>query len=72
MIWLACTPNCAANSNSVFSALIAANATFALKVAVLFRRGGQLICSPHLSHLRLATNRTSTNIPVRIYGVDYL
>src|ERR1019366_337551 len=60
VIWLACTSNCSANSDSVFSPLIAANATFALKVAVWFRRGRLLICSPLPGHLRPRAKRTST------------
>lgn len=34
-IWLGCTSNCSANSTSVLSPLIAANATFALKFAIV-------------------------------------
>src|ERR1019366_3085503 len=66
VIWLACTSNNCANSESVFSPLMAAKATFALKAAVWFRRGRLLICSPHPSHFRLRANRTSTYPPVRI------
>ena len=45
VIWLACTSNCCANSESVFSPLMAAKATFALKAAVWFRAD---VCSSAL------------------------
>src|SRR5277367_1326397 len=46
VIWLACTSNCSANSDKVFSPFSAVRATFALNAAVWFRRGRLLICSP--------------------------
>src|ERR1035438_3451619 len=60
VIWLACTSNCSASSESVFSLLSAAKATLALNTAEWFLRGRLLIGSPLLSHLRLRKNRTST------------
>src|ERR1017187_3692170 len=62
VIWLACTSNSCANSESVFSPLMAAKATFALKVAVWFRRGRLLICSPHPSHFRLSSDLQQAGI----------
>ena len=46
VIWLGCTSNCWASSASVFSPLMAASATFALKAGLWFRRGRLVMVSP--------------------------
>ena len=56
VIWLGCTSNSAANSDSVLSPRTAARATFALKVAEWFRLGRLLIsrsCLACLYHAML-------------------
>lgn len=62
-IWLGCTSNCSANSTSVLSPLIAANATFALKLVEWFRLvllmllllSSTLFHHPLLSKIHLST-----------------
>src|SRR5450631_4118774 len=46
VIWFGWTSNCSASSASVFSPLIAAKATFALKAGLWFRRGLFVMLSP--------------------------
>src|SRR3954449_10564979 len=52
VIWFACTSNCCANSASVFSPLMAANATFALKAGACVRRVRFVIVAPDPRHSR--------------------
>src|SRR3954452_23924250 len=60
VIWLGWTSNCCAKSASVFSPLMAASATFALKAAVWFRRGRLLIISPVQQPSWLSSGRSPT------------
>jgi hypothetical protein len=52
VIWFGCTSNCSASSASVFSPLIAAKATFALKAGLWFRRSLFVMLSPVHGSLR--------------------
>ncbi len=52
VIWFGWTSNCSASSASVFSLLIAAKATFALKAGLWFRRGLFVMLSPVHGSLR--------------------
>src|SRR3954468_21555427 len=60
VIWLGWTSNCCAKSASVFSPLMAASATFALKAGVWFRRGRLLIISPVQQPSWLLSGRNPT------------
>jgi hypothetical protein len=51
LIWFGWTSNSCASSLTVFSPLIAANATFALKAGLWFRRDRLLMLSPDLGIL---------------------
>src|SRR5690242_14747215 len=52
VIWFACTSNCCANSASVFSPLMAANATFALNAGLCVRRVRFVMLAPDPRHHR--------------------
>src|SRR5690349_1464319 len=52
VIWFGCTSNCCANSASVFSPLMAAKATFALKAGLCVRRVRFVMLAPDPRHLR--------------------
>src|ERR1700712_3108486 len=52
VIWFGCTSYCCANSASVFSPLIAANATLALKPAAWVRRVRLVMLAPDPRHPR--------------------
>src|SRR3954471_7391513 len=52
VIWFACTSNCCASSASVFSPLMAANATFALKAGLCARRVRFVMLAPDPRHYR--------------------
>jgi hypothetical protein len=52
VIWFGCTSYCCANSASVFSPLMAASATFALKAAAWVRRTRLVIVTPDPRHPR--------------------
>src|SRR4051812_12464160 len=58
--------NCCANSASVFSPLTAANATFALKAGVWFRRGRLVMVSPVRHAYWPLSGRNSTYPDVQI------
>jgi hypothetical protein len=60
VIWFGWTSNCCANSASVFSPLIAANATFALKADVWFRRALFVIFAPDMRQIMPLSGRKST------------
>src|SRR3954449_2521297 len=60
VIWLGWTSNFCAKSASVFSPLMAASATFALKAGVWFRRGRLLIISPVQQPSWLLSGRNPT------------
>jgi len=57
VIWLVCTSNCSDNSESVFSPLMAAKATLALKPAVWFLRGRSAHLFSSSRHFRLRMNK---------------
>src|ERR671926_1405366 len=52
VIWFGCTSNCCANSASVFSPLMAAKATFALRAGLCVRRVRFVMLAPDPRHLR--------------------
>jgi hypothetical protein len=52
LIWFGCTSYCCANSASVFSPLMAASATFALKAGAWARRTRLVIVTPDPRHPR--------------------
>ena len=57
------TSNCSANSASVFSPLTAANATFALKAGLWFRRGRLVMVLSSLSAIMPIMRGSSTHRP---------
>src|ERR1022692_4771690 len=61
VIWLGWTSNCCDNSARVLSPFSAARATFALKVALWFRRGRRVIVAPRFCHLN---GRQGTTLPL--------
>src|SRR5438552_5394111 len=65
VIWFACTSYCCASSASVFSPLIAARATFALKAGLWFRRARLLIRDSPVPALMPISGRNSTYHPVQ-------
>src|SRR5918993_866901 len=66
VIWFGWTSNCCASSASVFSPLMAARATFALKAGLWFRRDRLVIVSPAREPSRPLSGRNATYPPVRI------
>src|SRR3954453_22899277 len=60
VIWFGCTSYCCANSASVFSPLIAASATLALKAAAWVRRVRLVMFAPDPRQLR----RSQAEIPL--------
>src|SRR6187549_968059 len=66
VIWFGWTSNCCASSASVFSPLMAARATFALKAGLWFRRDRLVIVSPVREPSRPLSGRNATYPPVRI------
>src|ERR1035441_1646235 len=64
VIWLGWTSNCWANSARVLSPFSAARATFALNVAVWFRRGRRVIVAPRFCHLNGCQGTTLPLIPL--------
>src|SRR3954451_10137296 len=60
VIWFGCTSYCCANSASVFSPLIAASATLALKPAAWVRRVRLVMLAPDPRHPR----RSQAEIPL--------
>src|SRR5215212_8657625 len=64
--WFGWTSNCCASSASVFSPLMAATATFALKAGLWFRRDRLVIVSPARGPSWPPSGRNSTYRPVRI------
>src|SRR3954467_13249343 len=60
VIWFGCTSYCCANSASVFSPLMAARATFALKAGAWVRRIRLAIVAPDLRHSR----RSQAELPL--------
>src|ERR1700676_2092027 len=66
VIWFGCTSNSCASSASVFSPLMAANATFALKAGVWFRLVRLVMLSPDPRRSSPPSGRKSTYPPVQI------
>src|SRR3954468_23650251 len=66
VIWFGWTSNCCASSASVFSPLMAARATFALKAGLWFRRDRRVIVSPARQPSWPLSGRNATYRPVRI------
>src|SRR5476651_1678874 len=66
VIWFGCTSNCCARSASVFSPLMAASATFALKTGVWFRRVRFVMLYPDPRRSSPPSGRKSTYPPVQI------
>src|SRR4051812_48149831 len=66
VIWFGWTSNCCASSASVFSPLMAARATFALKAGLWFRRDRRVIVSPAREPSWPLSGRNATYRPVRI------
>src|SRR5690349_22839543 len=60
VIWFGCTSYCCANSASVFSPLMAAKATFALKAGACVRRTRLVIVAPDQRHSR----RSQAELPL--------